>query len=81
MMEHNDLIRALRRRSIDSLTCLGCGFEHNCSVHGCQIITKAAVYLELMQSAIYQIEERQVSAKGTERAIYGEILAMLGGTP
>ena len=24
------------------LACLGCGFEHGCSVRGCQVIEKAA---------------------------------------
>ena len=25
-----------------TLNCLGCGFEHNCSVHGCAVLKQAA---------------------------------------
>lgn len=39
-----ELIQALRRMSVEtgSLICLGCGYEHNCSVHGCAIMRTAA---------------------------------------
>ena len=29
-----------------SLSCLGCGHEHSCNVHGCQILREAAAQLE-----------------------------------
>lgn len=29
-----------------SLACLGCGYEHNCGVHGCAIMREAADLIE-----------------------------------
>ena len=38
---------AVLRTGMDfRLRCLGCGHEHNCSVHGCQILREAAAQLE-----------------------------------
>lgn len=36
-------LRQLRRLAIEHRpeACLGCGLEHNCSVHGCAVIRKA----------------------------------------
>ena len=38
-----DELRQLHRLAIDRRpeACLGCGMEHNCSVHGCAVIRKA----------------------------------------
>lgn len=43
-----DLIKALRGMAVEtgSLVCLGCGYEHSCSVRGCTIINEAAARLE-----------------------------------
>ena len=42
-MTDTDLITALRRIAVqDQHRCLGCGYEHSCSIHGCQIIRAAA---------------------------------------
>ena len=42
-----ELVKALRRiRTMDELRCFGCGHEHNCSIHGCAIISKAIAVLE-----------------------------------
>ena len=40
MMVLKDLIKALKRMKVEtgSLVCLGCGYEHNCGVHGCRIL-------------------------------------------
>lgn len=47
-MSDRDLIAALRRLKVEtgSIACLGCGLEHNCSVHGCRIMRLAAERLE-----------------------------------
>lgn len=44
-MTTEGLCKALERMKPEtgSLVCLGCGHEHNCSVHGCQVI-RAAIY-------------------------------------
>lgn len=47
-MKIEELITALRRLKVEtgSLPCLGCGYEHGCSLHGCVIINAAADRLE-----------------------------------
>lgn len=47
-MSREELLRALRRLSVEtgSLACLGCGYEHNCSIHGCAVILEAVEALE-----------------------------------
>jgi len=47
-MTTNDLLEALARLRVEtgSLACFGCGYEHNCSVRGCQILREAATQLE-----------------------------------
>ena len=47
-MTIQELIDALRRMQAEtgSLACLGCGYEHGCSVHGCAVLKEAADRLE-----------------------------------
>ena len=48
MMEHRKLIAALKQLKVETgrLACLGCGYEHNCGIHGCAIIREAVEALE-----------------------------------
>lgn len=49
-MNDRELIAVLWRLRLrvqtGSLACLGCGYEHNCGVHGCRILRDAADRLE-----------------------------------
>lgn len=47
-MRDEDLLAALRRLKVQtgSLVCLGCGYEHDCGVHGCAILRKTISWLE-----------------------------------
>ena len=47
-MNDKDLVAQLRGLMVEtgSLACLGCGHEHNCSLHGCAILREAADRLE-----------------------------------
>ena len=47
-MSDRELISALRRLKVEtgSLVCLGCGYEHNCGVHGGAILRKTIAWLE-----------------------------------
>lgn len=47
-MRDEDLLAALRRLKVEtgSLVCVGCGYEHNCSIHGCAILRKTIAWLE-----------------------------------
>ena len=42
-MTTDEVLRALDALAVEtgSLACLGCGFEHNCDIHGCAIIREA----------------------------------------
>lgn len=46
-----DLVAMLRHVSVEtgSLTCLGCGHEHNCSTRGCALIREAADRLDSLR--------------------------------
>lgn len=48
MNDDKILIEALRRLSVQtgSIACLGCGYEHDCGIHGCAIICAARERLE-----------------------------------
>lgn len=43
-MKSEEILKQLRRSMVQtgSLACLGCGYEHSCSVHGCRIMREAA---------------------------------------
>lgn len=47
-MHAEELLAALRRLKVEtgSLVCVGCGYEHNCGIHGCAILRKAIAWLE-----------------------------------
>ena len=46
-MTAKELLTALKRQEVmDSLRCLGCGYEHRCSVRGCAINRAAAEMIE-----------------------------------
>lgn len=52
-MKIEDLIKALRLLRVEtgSLACFGCGYENNCSIHGCRILREAALELERREEA------------------------------
>ena len=43
-MTDRELMEALGRMASEtgSLHCLGCGYEQNCTIHGCRILKEAA---------------------------------------
>lgn len=69
-MNTKELIEAIGRLKVQtgSLTCLGCGHEHNCGVHGCAIMREAAVRLSLYEHALKQAaKERDAAVKQLRR--------------
>lgn len=52
-MTKPELIAALKRLKVEtgSLACLGCGYEHNCGIHGCAILRAAVDALEAMDTS------------------------------
>ena len=51
-MKTQEIIKALRRMAVNTgtLNCLGCGYEHNCRIHGCRVLREAADRLEQLQN-------------------------------
>ena len=52
-MTKPELISALKRLKVEtgSLVCFGCGYEHNCGIHGCAILRAAVDALEAMDTS------------------------------
>lgn len=50
-MQIENIIKSLRRMAANTgtLNCLGCGFEHNCGIHGCRVLKEAADKLDELQ--------------------------------
>lgn len=53
-MDFLTTLRAVKRMKVEteSMVCLDCGFEHNCSVHGCAILRNAAEHMEAAMANI-----------------------------
>lgn len=62
-MKHKELTAQLRRMSVEtgSLMCLGCGYEHNCSIHGCALLRQAAKTIEKQVAAIEDLRDHDCS--------------------
>ena len=75
-MKNEEILKALRRSMVQtgSLVCLGCGYEHNCGVHGCRIMQEAADLIENLTGRcaryaeeIAVLQEREKWVPVTER--------------
>lgn len=71
MQTTDELIKALGQLKVQtgSLACLGCGHEHNCSVHGCAIIREAAKLLNMYMFALMCVSEERDAAISQLRSI------------
>lgn len=59
-MSRDELLEALRRMMPEtgSLACLGCGYEHRCSTHGCAICREAIALIEQLSAEIDVLREK-----------------------
>lgn len=77
-MDLNKLCGALRRGSVDAHRCLGCEYEHNCSIHGCQIMKQAAEQLENLQKRVAMASaEKQAFFRLGQMEMKKSVVAML----
>ena len=62
-MQYNELTAQLRRMSVEtgSLVCLGCGYEHNCGIHGCALLRQAVETIEKQAAAIEELRDDESS--------------------
>lgn len=89
-MEVNKLVELLRKVKIEtgSMACLGCGYEHNCSLHGCAILREAADQLErqakeererrLVQKSCYQCNSKDPRALNGMRTLQYKFCPICG---
>lgn len=75
-MKNEEILRALQRSMVQtgSLVCLGCGYEHSCSIRGCRIMREAADLIEKLTGRcaryaeeIAVLQKRQKWVPVTER--------------
>ena len=75
-MKNEEILTALRRLKVEtgSLACMGCGREHDCGIHGCQIAREAAELIEKLTDRcaryaeeIAVLQEREKWVSMTER--------------
>ena len=62
-MEHKELTTQLCRMSVQtgSLVCLGCGYEHNCGIHGCALLRQAVETIERQAAALEDLRDHECS--------------------
>lgn len=74
-MTTEELLKALARLRVEtgSLACLGCGYEHNCGVHGCALLSEAwdkLDYLRRRKDALYdEVKELWVEVNSRGNAL------------
>ena len=61
--KEKELTAQLRRMSVEtgSLMCLGCGYEHNCGIHGCALLRRAVETIERQAAAIEDLRDHECS--------------------
>ena len=65
-MNHNqEIAEKLRDMAVNTgtLNCLGCGFEHNCSVHGCAVLKQAAELISQPNEPLTLEQLRQMDGR------------------
>ena len=73
-MDFGATLNALRKLHVEtgSLACLGCGYEHNCSTHGCAILRNA---IEHMEAALSNYDSLSALVDRLETELKSEILS------
>ena len=59
-MRTEEILTAMRRLKVEtgSLACMGCGREHDCGIHGCQIVREAADLIEKLTDRCARYAEK-----------------------
>lgn len=63
-MDDKTLLHALRKLKVETgvFACMGCGYEHDCGIHGCAIMREAAERIEGLQKNEEQLrKERRIT--------------------
>ena len=78
MDERKELARRLRQMAVTTgdLSCLGCGYEHNCGVHGCAVHKRAADLLAPAVDIGTPIPLEDLRAAAAERPVLVFVLCV-----
>lgn len=70
-MKTEEILAAMRRLKVEtgSLACMGCGREHDCGIHGCQIVREAADLIEKLTDRCARYAEEIAVAQERTRWI------------
>ena len=57
-MDYEKTLEELKHMKVEtgSFVCLGCGYEHNCSIHGCAILRDAVECIEELKRVLRESE-------------------------
>lgn len=78
MDERRELARQLRKMAVTTgdLNCLGCGYEHNCGVHGCAVLKCSADLLAPAVDITKPIPLEELRAAAAERPVLVFVLCV-----
>ena len=65
-MRDQELVSAIRRLKVEtgSLSCMGCGHEHNCGVSGCAVMREAADRIVNMSTHVAALQQEIEKLRG-----------------
>lgn len=71
MDERKELAKRMREMAVNTgtLNCLGCGYEHDCGVHGCAVLKRAAGLLDPESDVTKPIPLEELRAAASERPV------------
>lgn len=78
MDERREVARRMREMAVNTgaLNCLGCGYEHNCGVHGCAVLKRAADLLAPEVDTTRPIPLEELRAAAVERPVLVFVLCV-----
>lgn len=78
MSERKELAQQLRKMAVTTgdLSCLGCGYERGCSVHGCTVLKRAADLLAPAVNITEPIPLEELRAAAAERPVLVYVICM-----
>ena len=78
MSERKELAQQLRKMAVTTgdLSCLGCGYERGCSVHGCAVLKRAADLLAPEVDITKPIPLEDLRAAAAERPVLVFVLCV-----
>ena len=76
-MDYEKTLEELKHMKVEtgSFVCLGCGYEHNCSIHGCAILRDAVECIEEMKRVLQESEAARADLGKRLAAVQQELAA------